>query len=331
MSQRRLHDDKWIVVTGAAGFIGSCLVRHLNDLGYANLILVDDLGRGDKWKNLVGKRFNELLPIHEFPFWMQDQEEDIQAFVHLGACSSTVEDDADFLLENNYRYSVQLAEFALQHGIRFIYASSAATYGDGAQGFSDDHEQITRLRPLNMYGYSKHLFDLWLLRQQALDQVVGLKLFNVFGPNEWHKGRMSSQIVRMVEQAKQDGEIQLFSSTAPEKFGDGEQRRDFVYVKDVVSLIVAFLKSDVAGLFNVGSGVATTWNELARSVCSALGMPPKLRYIHPPQELMGKYQYYTCADISKLRHCPELDYHSRPLPVAVEEYVTQHLLTGEGW
>jgi ADP-L-glycero-D-manno-heptose 6-epimerase len=331
MSERPLHNDKWIVVTGAAGFIGSCLVRHLNDLGYANLILVDDLGNGEKWKNLVGKRFNELLPISEFPGWMEDKEEDIQAFVHLGGCSCTVESNADFLLENNYRYSVRLAEYALVHRIRFIYASSGATYGAGSEGFSDNQEELPRLRPLNMYGYSKHLFDLWALRQNALNDFVGLKLFNVFGPNEWHKGRMSSQLVRMVDQAQKEGEIRLFKSDDPGHFPDGEQQRDFIYVKDVVRLIVALLKSNVAGIFNVGSGQATTWNELARAVFAALKLPEKITYIDPPADLKGKYQNYTCADLTKLRSYPELGFKATPLRDAVQEYVTEYLLTAERW
>ena len=196
MKQR--PNSKAIIVTGGAGFIGSCVVRHLNDQGFSNIVVVDNLGTSEKWKNLVGKKVADVLHKSTLFEWLKGREQDIQGIIHLGACSSTVELDANYLLENNYRYTLQLAEYALKNDIRFIYASSAATYGDRVTNFSDDHSGLHDLAPLNMYGFSKHLFDLWALEQGVLDKITGLKYFNVYGPNEYHKGRMTSAIVRMV-------------------------------------------------------------------------------------------------------------------------------------
>src|SRR5262245_26806093 len=222
-----------IIVTGGAGFIGSGVIRHLNDKGHFNIIVVDELAKTDKWKNLVGKQFVDFIPKHQLFDWLKGREDEIRAFIHLGACSSTVETDASYLLENNYRYTVRLAEYALKNRQRFIYASSAATYGDGEKGFSDAHETLEGYHPLNMYGYSKHLVDLWLKREGLLKEVVGLKYFNVFGPNEYHKGRMASAITHILPSARREGQIRLFKSSDPKAFGDGEQKRDFIYVKDV--------------------------------------------------------------------------------------------------
>lgn len=300
----KMYDDKYLVVTGAAGFIGVNLLRELNAQGFKNLILVDDLGKTSKWKHLVGTHFVELISKYQLFDWLSGREEDIEGFIHLGACSDTVEDDGDFLLENNTQFSIRLAEYALTHGHRFIYASSAATYGNGSLGFSDDHAQLENLRPLNLYGFSKHMVDLWMLRQGVLNQVVGLKYFNIFGPYEETKGRMASMVYHMQEQIKKTGKVALFKSSDPEKFGDGEQVRDFLYVKDAVKMTASFLHNDLAGIYNVGRGKPSTWNELSHAVFKGLNQKVNIEYIPMPQDLVGKYQNYTCAEMSKWKENP---------------------------
>ncbi|MBJ7449993.1 MAG: ADP-glyceromanno-heptose 6-epimerase [Parachlamydiales bacterium] len=322
-------DDKLIVVTGGAGFIGSGVIRYLNDQGRQNIVVVDELGDTDKWKNLVGKSYYDILDKKDLNNWLVDRQNDIKGFIHLGACSDTMETDASYLLENNYRFSVNLAEYALKHGHRFIYASSAATYGDGLQGFSDNHQEIDHLKPLNMYGYSKHIFDLWLKRQGVLDKVVGLKYFNVFGPNEWHKGRMSSAVVHLLKQAQQEGVVRLFKSS-DKQYGDGDQVRDFLYVKDAAAMTCAFLDNSFGGLFNIGFGKPRTWNDLAKSLIKALGKDIPIEYIPMPQQLVGKYQNYTCADMSKHDQLG-LTKAQWPLEKAVEDYVSNYLLTETTW
>jgi ADP-L-glycero-D-manno-heptose 6-epimerase len=320
-------DDRQIILTGAAGFIGSCLVRHFNDQGFDNLILVDDLGSDDKWFNLVGKKFREILPIQSLPLWLLGRQAEIQGIIHLGACSNTLETNADYLLENNYRYSQKLAEWAVENDVRFIYASSAATYGDGSKGFSDDHGLLQDLKPLNMYGYSKHLFDLWAQHEGILDQIVGLKYFNVFGPNEWHKGRMSSAIVKFVDSIKKEGKLSLFASSEPKKFKDGDQVRDFLYVKDAVKMTAAFLENDAGGIFNIGAGKAETWNTLADATFGALNLPAKIEYVPMPSDLIGKYQNYTKAEMEKATIALDGKVTTRPLKESVFDYVRNHLLT----
>lgn len=314
-----------IVVTGGAGLIGSCLVRHLNEQGRSNLVIVDNLGKSEKWKNLVRKNFEEIVHKDDLFTWLEGREKDIEAIIHLGACSSTVETDCNYLLENNTRFSMRLATYALKQGIRFIYASSAATYGDGALGFSDDEHLLECLAPLNMYGYSKHLFDLWLKRRGALDKVVGLKYFNVFGPNEYHKGRMGSALLKMVPDALTKGSISLFKSNDPQHFSDGEQLRDFLYVKDAAAMTAAFLDNDLTGIYNVGAGQARSWNDLARSMTTSLPRPFTIEYVDMPADLAKKYQNYTCADMSKWQKA-SLPSAAYTLEKAVEDYLTHYLL-----
>ena len=310
--------------------IGSGVVRYLNDIGYRNLLLVDDLKEGDKWKNLLGKQFVDLISRHKILDWLQGKEQIIDAIIHLGACSDTTETNADYLLENNFRFSVCLATWALRANKRFIYASSAATYGDGARGFSDDEAGLQELRPLNMYGFSKHLFDLWLQREGVLNKVVGLKYFNVFGPNENHKGRMASFLAKVTQKAHSGETIGLFKSNDPARFADGDQCRDFIYLKDAVRMTCGFLQDrQKNGIYNIGLGAPTTWNQMSQYLFQALQKPSKITYVEMPAHLNLQYQNYTCADMRKFRR--DFAVESTQMPQAVAEYVTDYLLKNERW
>ncbi|HBE94720.1 MAG TPA: ADP-glyceromanno-heptose 6-epimerase [Desulfovibrio sp.] len=318
-----------IIITGGAGFIGSAMAWELNRQGVRDILVVDNLGSTNKWRNLVGLKYHRYIHKDEFLGLTKTRymEGRIEAVIHMGACSATTEPDCDYLVHNNLEYSKTLCRFALERDARFIYASSAATYGDGSRGFDDSDEAMEALQPLNMYGYSKHLFDLWLKGDGLLDKVAGLKFFNVFGPNEYHKDDMRSVVCKAFTQIRQTGKLKLFKSYRQE-YAHGEQRRDFVYIKDCVRVIDWLLKNrGVGGVFNVGTGQARTWNDLARSVFAAMGRETQVEYVDMPDALRGKYQYYTCADLKKLagRGC---DVDFRPLEDGIADYVQNYLMHG---
>lgn len=314
------------IITGGAGFIGSALIRKLNDEGITDIIVVDQLGSTDKWKNLRGKQFIDYLHKDDFISQIKggDEFRGLKGIIHLGACSSTLETDVDFLMENNYRYTGILAHYALAQKVRFIYASSGATYGDGALGYTDDETTTLALRPLNPYGYSKHLFDLQMLREHLDHKMVGLKFFNVFGPNEAHKGVMRSMICKAYEQIKTEGKVRLYRSYRAD-YRDGEQRRDFIYVKDCTDTIWWFMQNPkVNGLFNLGTGTARSWNDLASACFAALQKLPQIEYIEMPETMRPQYQYFTEARMEKLRAlgCP-LKFSS--LEEGVRDYIVNYL------
>lgn len=323
----KLHDDKWIILTGGAGFIGSCILRQLNEKGFNNILVVDELGSDEKWKNLVGKKFSSYLHKDKLFDWLSQAgvANDIEAIIHMGACSSTVEYNADYLMENNFDYSVRLAEYAMKHHIRFVYASSAATYGDGSDGFDDDPNQLEQLKPLNPYGFSKHLFDLWIKDNGLINAVTGLKFFNVFGPNEHHKGRMASVVFNLFSQMQNEGVIRLFKSNDLKHYADGDQCRDFIYVKDVASIVVDLITQDVFGIYNLGSGEAQTWNYLATGMFSAVGKPVNIEYQDMPQDLQGKYQNYTKAEMIRLKRALK-SLSFTPLHEAISDYINHYII-----
>ena len=294
-----------IVVTGAAGFIGSCLVSRLNARGQQDLLLVDrfDNDQDPKHKNLAGKKYKKFLDKEEFLDAVNNDQiaEKIELILHMGACSSTTLQDADYFEQNNFVYSCRLAQWAERKGARLIYASSAATYGDGSAGYSDEASALRRLRPLNLYGQSKQKFDEWILAQGFIDHVVGLKFFNVFGPNEYHKGDMQSVVAKAYARVVSEGKTSLFKSYKKE-YADGEQKRDFIYIKDTLEVILFFVDHpSLGGIFNVGTGQARSWNDLAQSLFAAVGKTPRIEYIPMPETLKERYQYFTQADIRNLR------------------------------
>ncbi|MFN3920905.1 MAG: ADP-glyceromanno-heptose 6-epimerase [Caldimicrobium sp.] len=310
-----------IVVTGGAGFIGSNVVLALNEKGEDRILIVDHLSQGFKWKNLVGLKFEDYIDRDEFLDLIERKKLDnIKAIIHLGACSDTTVKDLHFLYKNNYQYSQKLCLYALGQGIRFIYASSAATYGDGSLGFSDEETFLFQLKPLNPYGFFKHLFDLWAYRKGFLKSIVGLKYFNVFGEREFHKGEMRSVVLKAYEQIKKEGKVRLFKSYNP-KYEDGGQLRDFIYVKDAVEVTLFFLdRPEINGIFNVGTGKARSFKDLVLAVFNALNLPPNIEYIEMPEHLQKQYQYYTQADLKKLK---KAGYNTpmRELEKAIKEYV----------
>jgi len=321
----KTDNSKVYIVTGGAGFIGSNIVKALNDKGLTNIIIVDHLTDNGKWKNLIGLKFVSYYDRKDFLDELNrgtSSLDNVDAIIHMGACTKTTETDENYLIYNNAIYSKTLFDYAAYHNIRFIYASSAATYGDGAKGYNDSE---TDLKPLNCYGYSKYLFDQWVIGSVKKPlQCVGLKFFNVFGPNEYHKGQMASVVYHGYNQIKKDGEIRLFKSYKQE-YKDGEQKRDFIYVKDAVKVVLFFLSQPhINGIFNVGTGKARTFLDLAKAIFSALNLEPNIRFIDMPEDLKDKYQYFTEADITRLRNAGFYVNFSE-LEDAVKDYVQNYL------
>jgi ADP-L-glycero-D-manno-heptose 6-epimerase len=315
-----------IVVTGGVGFIGSAIVWRLNELGYDDILIVDRADETDKWKNLAPLRFSDYMDADDF----LDEvglHKNADAIFHMGACSSTTETDADYMIRNNYQYTKDLADFAAANDIRFIYASSAATYGDGSAGMNDGTDDLHKLRPLNIYGYSKQMFDQYAARNGMFEKIIGLKYFNVFGPNENHKGDMRSLVNKAFDQINETGKVNLFKSANPD-YADGEFGRDFVYVKDAVEMSLYFMDRKDGGLFNVGSGRMNTWNALADAIFKALDSPRNVEFIDMPANLRDRYQYHTQADLTRIRDAGYTA-ETTTLDEAVADYVRNYLKPGK--
>ena len=318
-----------IIVTGGAGFIGSAFVWKLNQQGIDDILIVDALEKSESWKNLVGLRFSDYLHKEDFLEMLltTDIFENVDAIIHMGACSATTEEDGDYLMDNNYRYTKLLSQWCQQNGAYFMYASSAATYGNGEFGFKDSDDLLTKFRPENRYGFSKHFFDLYAQKNNLLDSIVGLKFFNVFGPNEAHKGDMKSVVAKAYKQIQEEGEVKLFKSHRDD-YKDGEQMRDFVYIKDCVEVMWWLLSNrSVTGIFNVGTSQARTWKDLVGGIYKALDKKPNIKFIDMPEHIRGHYQYYTEASGEKLKKagCP---IEFRSLEDAVKDYVQEYLVPG---
>ena len=316
-----------IIITGGAGFIGSAMLWELNRHGIEDALVVDDLGQASegKWLNLRSLRFADFIHKDELPALLaHDRIPGVDAVIHMGAISATTEQDANLLVRNNYEYSKMLASWCAGKSVRFIYASSAATFGDGSNGYSDGTEAVDSLRPLNMYGYSKQLFDQWAIRHGILDHAAGLKFYNVYGPNEYHKDDMTSVVFKAFNQIRETGSVKLFKSHNPD-YRDGEQLRDFVYVKDCTRIMKWLLDTPSAtGLFNIGTGRARSFRDLVQATFAAMERPESITYIPMPEAIRDKYQYYTCADCDHLRRAG----YTAPmtgLEEGVSDYVRNHL------
>ncbi len=318
-----------LLVTGGAGFIGSNVVASLNEAGRADIAVNDVLGSDGKWRNLAGRQIADFVPPAEFERWLNGRK--LDAVIHLGAISATTATDGDAIMENNFRLSLRLLDWCTTARTPFIYASSAATYGDGEQGYSDDWSNgaLKRLKPMNLYGWSKHLFDLAVAervrRKDPLPpQWVGLKFFNVFGPNEYHKGEMMSLVAKRIGEAKAGKPIRLFKSHRP-GVEDGEQKRDFIYVDDAIAVVRWLIETPtVSGIYNVGTGQARSFRDLMTAMFAALGRPPAIEYIDMPVALRDSYQYFTQAETGNLRRAGyNADF--TPLETAVKSYVTCYL------
>lgn len=312
-----------IIVTGGAGFLGSSIVRALNESGHSGIIVVDRLGKGEKWKNLVNLRFHDFIHKQDFLERLPTLPK-ADFVIHMGACSRTTERDADYLMGNNFIFSRRLFDWCREKDSRIIYASSAATYGDGGLGYDD--RLTDELRPLNMYGYTKKLFDQYVLASDKPRQWVGLRFFNVYGPNEYHKDDMASVVYHSYRRIKSTGRARLFKSYR-DGWKDGEQKRDFIYVRDVVAAVLHFMESPVSGIYNCGTGAARTFNDLVRAVFQALELPVRIDYIDMPEGLEEKYQYFTEARTERLRDAGlQRPFHT--LEEGIAEYVKEFLEKG---
>lgn len=313
-----------IIVTGGVGFIGSCVVSKLNREGQKDIIVVDVLRKNDKWKNLRNLNFFDYLDREQL-FDYLTTAKNIEAIIHMGACSSTTETDTYYLMENNYRYTLKLAEYCISNKVRFIYASSAATYGDGSQGNADHEQTLPKLQPLNMYGYSKQIFDLKALREGWFDKIVGLKFYNVYGPNEYHKGEMVSVVYKAFKQINEYGYVNLFKSHHPD-FNHGEQKRDFIYVLDALEVVLFFLYNpQLSGIYNVGSGKARMFRDLVTATFQAMGLEPNIKYIDMPLDIRDRYQYFTEAKMDKVfKSGYKKSFHN--LEDGIKDYVQNYLM-----
>ena len=320
-----------LLVTGGAGFIGSNVVAALNEAGRSDIVVNDVLGTDQKWRNLAKRQVTDVVAPADLFRWLDGRK--LDAVVHMGAISDTTATDADLVMENNFRCSMRLLDWCTAAGVPFIYASSAATYGDGAQGFNDEWspDALQKLKPMNLYGWSKQLFDQavaerFMKKEKLPPQWAGLKFFNVFGPNEYHKGEMMSLVAKRFDDAKAGRAVRLFKSHR-EGVGDGEQRRDFIYVDDAVAVVRWLMETpSVSGIFNVGTGRARSFRDLISSLFRALGLEPKIEYIDMPENIRGQYQYFTEAKVENIRRA---GYNAgfTPLEDAVGQYVTRFLDT----
>jgi ADP-L-glycero-D-manno-heptose 6-epimerase len=318
-----------LLVTGGAGFIGSNIVAALNDAGRADVVVCDLLGDGGKWRNLAKRQLADIVPPAELMAWLDGRK--LDAVIHMGAISETTATDGDLVIETNFRFSMRLLDWCTAHSVPLIYASSAATYGNGAQGFADDPSPaaLKSLRPMNLYGWSKHLFDMAVIERASRGdrlppQWAGLKFFNVFGPNEYHKGAMVSVLARRFDDIRAGRTVELFKSHR-DGIADGDQRRDFIYVEDVVRVVMWLLAApSVSGLFNVGTGKARSFKDLLLSAYAALGLEPDIRYIDMPAAIRDSYQYFTRSEVDRLQRA---GYNGgfTPLEEAVALYVTGYL------
>jgi ADP-L-glycero-D-manno-heptose 6-epimerase len=324
-----MKDHSTIVITGAAGFIGSCLAGFLNKKGFENLILVDEFRSPDKFPNLDAKKWSAKVEREDFFEWISRQKIPVDFFFHIGARTDTAEFDYPILRRLNLEYSQQVWQYCTAGGVPLVYASSAATYGAGEFGYADDHEIIESLQPLNPYGISKNEFDKWALKQSGHPPFwAGLKFFNVYGPNEYHKGRMASVIYNGFQQIKNTGEVKLFKSHRPD-FKDGQQLRDFVYIKDLLKICYWLMENQPSsGVYNLGTGLARTFEDLVKSSFAGLDLPPRITYIDMPGDIRDKYQYFTEARMQKLRNAGYTDAFY-PLEEGVDDYVRNYLVKGK--